>query len=85
MENLTAAEMLSLANLCDFEYFKEKYDMMKEKQGIKSPMAWLTSAIKENYQPGPNESREAGNAGQFNQFLKRDYDFEQLEKELIDN
>ena len=41
--------------------------------------------LDENYVPDKQGAGRKKNAGQFNQFMQNDYDFEALERELLSN
>lgn len=90
-ESLSATDMFALAKLADFEVFKEKYDMMKDNVGeIKNPVAWLTSAIKNDYRPAASNvsttyGSKQGNYNSFHNFEQREYDFDAIEQELLSN
>lgn len=82
--SLSAIEMLEISKMADFDFIKEKYDMMCQKADeIENPVAWLKAAIKNDYRPHKEISSTYGT----NKFgiEQRDYDFQKLEKELISN
>lgn len=56
---------------------KSAYDVMRQsKSRIDNPIAWMISAIENNYQKKNNS---------FNNFKQNTYDFEKLERQLLDN
>ena len=55
--------------------------MLKSKTDIDNPTAWMISAIKENYK-APKAKKTANKFTDFNQ---NSYDFDELEKQLVDN
>ncbi len=64
----------------DVEKVKNAYKLMQEsKEDVKNKVAWLRSAIKENYQSNSYKSNK------FNDFQQNTYDFEELENQLLDN
>jgi len=64
------------------EYNTEKvlkvYDMAKKKKNIHNVIGWMLEALKNNY-----EEHSVKKKNSFNDFEQRDYDFEQLEMELL--
>lgn len=73
-----AREIAEIANY-DVAKVKKAYSLMQNSVAeIKSPLAWLKAAIKGEYkEPKTNNS--------FNNFRQNTYDFEELEKKLLDN
>ncbi|WP_409070059.1 replication initiation protein (plasmid) [Clostridium sp. FAM 1755] len=63
----------------DIDLIKEKYSIAKESNNIKSIVAFMVSALKEDYK-GPISKAKVD---RFNDFQQRDYDFEQLESQLL--
>ncbi|EPY6472923.1 replication initiation protein [Clostridium sporogenes] len=61
----------------NIDLIKEKYNIAKESNNIKSIVAFIVSALKENYK-GP-----IAKVDRFNDFEQRNYDFEQLESQLL--
>lgn len=87
--DFSAVDLLRLSKLADFDILKEKYNMMMEQGNAKNPVAWMTSAVKENWMPSTNinknKKEKPVGASVFNHFMQRDYDFEELEKEILAN
>lgn len=81
---LSLKDIYTLASLVDSDIFIEKYEQMEYSSEIRSPMGWMIAAIRNNYQKtSKGVNKNAFN--QFNQFTQNSYNFEELEKELIDN
>jgi plasmid replication initiation protein len=80
-ENITpleARKILDTAN-GDISLVKEKYMISKTQSRIKNIVAWIITAIKDNYVI--QETKVANST--FNNFKGRDYDFIDLEKKLL--
>lgn len=69
----------------DFDKIKTAHDLMINcKTDIENPTAWMISAIKNKYvQPKPIKGKASNNS--FNNFEQNFYNFDELEKQLLDN
>lgn len=79
--DFSAKEIREITELAkyDFDKVKNAYSLMQANvTKIDSPIAWMKSAIKDGY-----EKPKAKNS--FNNFKQNSYDFEELEKKLLDN
>ncbi|NFM98924.1 replication initiation protein, partial [Clostridium botulinum] len=74
--NLQAKQIYDSAK-GNIDLIKEKYSIAKESNNIKSIVAFMVSALKEDYK-GP-----ISKVDRFNNFEQRNYDFEQLESQLL--
>ena len=86
--SFSASEMYAICKLTDIETIKEKYNIMiSQSTDIESPVAWMTAAIKNNYpaSSGDGKRKSSGAATQFNQMMEQNYNFEELEKEILAN
>ena len=63
----------------DFEKVKAAYEVYKDSAGVKSPVAWMISAIRDGYKT-PSSSKKSG----FDSFEQRETDYEELEDILIE-
>ena len=77
-------QLLEYANY-DKDKVLEKYELSKKKENIKDLMAWLVSAIKEDFKsPYVDENKKPKN--KFNDFNQRNYtkeEIDELEKHLL--
>lgn len=88
-----AVDLLKLSKLADFSLLQEKYDLMIKQGNAKNPIAWMTSALKEDWRevkdnysiPKAESLKNKNAANRFNQFPQNNYDFEALEEELLSN
>lgn len=68
----------------DFEKIQNAKTMLDNTPGkINSVTGWLISAIKNQYSEGNSKNSGIAKKNAFNQFPQREYDFEQLELELL--
>lgn len=77
-------DVISITKAANYDLSKIKaaHDLMlKSKTDIDNPTAWMISAIKENYK-APKAKKTANKFTDFNQ---NSYDFDELEKQLVDN
>lgn len=83
-EKLTSAGVRNISEAAgyDFEKVKKAYEIAKG-TSVRDMTAFMISAIKNTYEK--NEKKSAGSNLTFNQFPQREYDFEQLEMELLAN
>jgi len=63
----------------DINKIKEKYVLFQNSNNIDSVVGWMLRAIKDDYRV----SKEKVEAGKFNDYEQRDYDFDKLEKKLL--
>ncbi|HIG0362333.1 TPA: replication initiation protein, partial [Clostridium sporogenes] len=76
--NLQAKQIYDVAK-GDIDLIKEKYSIAKESNNIKSIVAFMVSALKEDYKGSISKAK----VDRFNDFEQRNYDFEQLESQLL--
>lgn len=83
-EKLTSAGVRSISEAAgyDFEKVKKAYEVAKG-TSVQNMTAFLISAIKNNFEVNEKKSRSSNNT--FNHFPQREYDFEQLELEILAN
>ena len=84
----SAIEILKLSKLADSFTLIEKYNMMIKQDNIKNPVAWMTTAVKENWKDSSDvklSKKGSAAANQFNQFMQTEYNFAELEKEIVSN
>ena len=58
-------------------------DALAEEENISNPIGWMTTAIKENWEFDGENRRVKRNINFNNNFNQREYDFEELEKALL--
>lgn len=73
------AKKIVLAANENIELIKEKYQIARRTPGIKNIVAWLISAIKQDYK----EPKESQIKHSFNDYQQRAYDFKELEPKLL--
>lgn len=81
---LSASEILKLSKMADSDMLKKQYNLMLKQSSVRSPIAWMTAAIKEDF----TESRKTASgtkSNQFNQFMQQDYDFDEIERTMLSN
>lgn len=73
----------AIAEASDYnvEIIEKAYSIVRKKKKVDNFVGYMISAIKENYQ----EAVEYSNSNSFNNILKQDYDFEELEKDILSN
>ncbi len=76
--NLQAKQIYDSAK-GNIDLIKEKYSIAKESNNIKSIVAFMVSALREDYK-GPISKAKVD---RFNDFEQRNYDFEKLESQLL--
>ncbi|BDB03813.1 replication initiation protein [Clostridium botulinum] len=76
--NLQAKQIYDVAK-GDIDLIKEKYNIAKENNNIKSIVAFMVSALKEDYKGAISKVK----VDRFNDFEQRSYDFEKLESQLL--
>lgn len=72
----------------DLEKCRDVAALLREQNyPVRNPTGWLISAIKNGYKSSPCEYRSASGYGrnQFNNLMRQNYDFEELEKRLVKN
>lgn len=69
----------------DIEKVKNAYNLMQNSHNqIENVTGWMIKAIKDGYsEPVPKQTNKKTNS--FNKFEQNEYDFEQLELEIVDN
>jgi len=77
IDNLDAKKLLDAAN-GNINIIKEKYDLAQSSKEINNLVGWIITAIKEDYKVQSKEKADI-----FNNYQQRNYDFENLEKELL--
>lgn len=91
---LSALEIMKLSKLADFEVLRDKYSLMLQQTYVNSPIAWMTTAVKENYSSpvassAVKKKKDGYNSkDQFNQFIRNDYEpefFKELENNILAN
>lgn len=61
-----------------------KYQLLKANSGVRNKVAWMKSAIKEDYRGELNKDEDKqGQSGDFSKFHQREYDYDQLELMLL--
>lgn len=70
--------ILQVANN-DVQLIENKYQLAKKRKKIENLVGWLVKAIEEDY----TEPVEVKKKSKFNNMPERDYDYEDLEKELL--
>lgn len=81
-ENLKTREYKTLLQVAnnDIELIQEKYEMSKKQnKNIESLVGWLIKAIEENY----SEPIKKQKITQFNEIEQRKYNYDELEKQLL--
>lgn len=80
-ENLTELELASVLNAANgnVALIKEKYEIAKGTSNIKNIVAWLISAVKNDFKQPVGKK----DSGHFNNFDQRNTDFDSLEKKLL--
>lgn len=78
---LSFKDIYILANLVDSDIFIEKFDQMENSSEVRNPMGWMTAAIKSDYK----KTTKSYKNNAFNRFKQNEYDFDELEKELLAN
>lgn len=63
----------------DIQLIENKYQLAKKSKNIENLVGWLVKAIEEDY----TEPVEVKKKSKFNNMPERDYDYEDLEKELL--
>lgn len=63
----------------DIQLIENKYQLAKKSKNIENLVGWLVKAIEEDY----TEPVEVKKKSKFNNMQERDYDYEDLEKELL--
>ncbi|WP_026653554.1 replication initiation protein [Butyrivibrio proteoclasticus] len=82
------SEVRELCNMANYDKEKiiDAYEYMEEYNGkdIDVPIAFMKAAIKEGYKK-PDKKIKKFNNNRFNNFPQNEYDFGELEKQLLDN
>ena len=78
---ISLKDIYKLASFVDSDVFIEKFEQMENASDVRNPMGWMIAAIKNDYQKPSNGSKK----NTFNQFTQNEYNFEELEKELLAN
>ncbi|MBD5589604.1 replication initiation protein [Clostridium botulinum] len=76
--NLQAKQIYDAAK-GNIDLIKEKYNIAKESNNIKSIVAFMVSALKEDYKGSISKKK----VDRFNDFEQRSYDFKKLESQLL--
>jgi len=80
-ENITGKEAEFILNTAksDINIIKEKYALSQNVSKIDNIVGWMIKAIKENY----TIPKDKAKVGSFNDYEQRDYDFNELERQLL--
>lgn len=81
---ITTAEAKSIAEKAGYniELIKEKWDL-RPAEFSKGATAWMLDAIDKDYKRGSTDSKKQRKKNGFDNFKEREYDFDQLEREVI--
>lgn len=84
---LKIKDLRSIAEEAGYEREKAEkaYDVLKSTPQVDNVVGFMISAIRNKYESGQEHKGNKKNKNMFNDFPQRDYDFEQLEKELLAN
>jgi len=80
-ENITDLEAKFILNTAksDINIIKEKYDIVSQMKRVDSVVGTMISAIRKDYQAPKGKEK----VGSFNDYEQRDYDFSELERQLL--
>lgn len=93
-EDLSIKDMRSICEAAgyDLDRIKKAYDASKDSPNISNFTGWMITAVKEGYQPGKcrktkakTSSKSKKSRNSFTDFEQNEYDFEELEKQLLHN
>ena len=85
-EDFDYQDMFSLAMAGTSDMVIEKHSLMqKSNVRVTNKVGWLLKAMSEDWKEPKAQKKKAENKGSFNAFKQNDYDFEELEKQLIAN
>lgn len=81
VEKLKTKELKAILQVAnnDVQLIENKYQLAKKQKKIENLVGWLVKAIEEDY----TEPVEVKKKSKFNNMPERDYDYEDLEKELL--
>lgn len=90
-EDISIKDMRSICEAAgyDVDKIKAAYDASKDSSNISNFTGWMIAAVREGYQPGKPKKTKAKTSAKtksknsFNDFEQNEYDFEELEKELL--
>lgn len=81
---LTALDIMNICKEGEFEIVKRNYELLlASKSSIKDPVAWLRTAVKNDYAGKSTTAAKKKNG--FSDFKQNDYDFSSLESALQEN
>ena len=84
-EKISTKDIISILEAAEYDYekVKKQYENSKSAKKIGNIVGWMIDAIKKDYS-SPIE-KKGKTANKFNSFQQNEYDYEALEKALIDN
>ena len=84
-EKLSTKDIISILEAAEYDYdkVKKQYENSKSAKRIGNIVGWMIDAIKKDYSSPIEKKGKAANL--FNSFQQNEYDYEALEKALIDN
>ncbi len=80
-EDISLADALKISEIASYniEIIKEKYEIAKARNSIDDIVAWMLSAIKNDYKKGVKKQKESEHMSN-----KRDYDYAKLEQMVLE-
>ncbi len=84
-EKLKVSDIVAIAQAADYQVARveKAYTVAKQQREIKNLARWMIKAIEENYEPSVEKKAEKRQINKFNNFKQREYDYEELQRELF--